>query len=98
MPLLEVVLRTVFKTGLVGGNSLTQHLTLLVSMFGGAVAAREARLLTISQGFARLPPPWGALSEIVRASVSAGVAALLARASRDFPGAVPASLLRRTEQ
>ncbi len=84
VPLLEVALRTFFHTSVIGGNSLTQHLTLFVSMFGGAVAAREARLLTISQGFANLPRPWGALCEIARASVSAGVAAALAWASWQF--------------
>jgi tripartite ATP-independent transporter DctM subunit len=84
LPLLEILLRSVFQTGFVGGNSLTQHFTLFVSMFGGAVAAREARLLTISQGFARLPAPWGGTSEVVRASVSAGVAAILAWAGWEF--------------
>ena len=84
VPLLEIVLRTGFQTGLAGGNSITQHLTLLVSMFGGAVAAREARLLTISQGFAWLRRPWGSISETARAGVSAGVAAILAWSGWQF--------------
>lgn len=84
IPLIEMVLRSFFSTGLAGGNSLTQHFTLLVSMLGGAVAAREARMLTISQGFGWLRAPWGNIAEIIRAGVSAGVSILLAWAGWKF--------------
>lgn len=84
VPLVEMVLRSFFTSGLVGGNALTQHFTLLVSMLGGAVAAREARLLTLSQGFAGLPDPWGKLCEILRVGISTGVCGLLAWASWQF--------------
>ena len=84
VPLLEMVLRTFFSSGLVGGNALTQHFTLLVSMLGGAVAAREARLLTLSQGFAGLASPWGKICEVLRVGISTGVCVLLAWASWQF--------------
>ena len=45
VPLAEIVLRTVFRFGIPGSASLVQHLTLWVGMLGGAVAAREDRLL-----------------------------------------------------
>lgn len=81
IPIAEAILRRFFESSLPGGNAITQHLTLLVSMFGGAVAAREARLLTISQGFAKARAPWGPMFEIVRAGTSAGVSTVLAWAA-----------------
>ncbi len=81
VPITEMVMRTFFGEGLVGSNAITQHFTLLVSMLGGAVAARESRLLTLSQGFAKLPAPWGWICELVRVGMAAGVSALLAWAS-----------------
>ena len=84
VPLLEMVLRSFFESGLVGGNALTQHFTLFVSMLGGAVAARQARLLTLSQGFAWLPSPWGKICEVWRGGIATGVCVLLAWASWRF--------------
>jgi C4-dicarboxylate transporter, DctM subunit len=84
IPLLEMVMRTAFQGGVPGGNNLTQHLTLFVSTFGGALAARQSRLLTISQGFARAPAPWGPVFEILRAGFSAGIALMLAWSGWEF--------------
>lgn len=84
VPLLEAFLRKFFATGLPGANSLTQHFTLLVSVFGATVAAREGRLLTITRGFGQLRSPWGAVCEIIRAGTAAGVAVLLAWAGVEF--------------
>ncbi len=84
IPLLEIVMRTVFEGGVQGGNNLTQHLTLFVSTFGGALAARQSRLLTISQGFAKAPAPWGTIFEVARAGFSAGIALMLAYSGRQF--------------
>jgi C4-dicarboxylate transporter, DctM subunit len=47
LPLLEVLLRP-FKTGISGSIPFVQHFTLFVGMLGGALAAREGRLLAIS--------------------------------------------------
>ncbi len=84
VPITEMVMRSFFKSGLVGGNALAQHFTLLVSMLGGAVAARESRLLMLSQGFAWLPGAWGKGSEVFRAGMAAGVCVLLGWASWQF--------------
>ena len=48
LPLIEAGLRKVGHSGLAGTNSIVQHLTLIIGMLGGAVAAREARLLAMS--------------------------------------------------
>ena len=48
LPVVEILLRAIFKTGLSGSSSIVQHLTLIVGMLGGAIAARDGRLLALS--------------------------------------------------
>jgi tripartite ATP-independent transporter DctM subunit len=48
VPLAEVVLRRLFQSGISSAPSLVQHLTLIVGMLGGAIGARENRLLALS--------------------------------------------------
>ena len=48
LPLVEIVLRKVFQTGISGATAFQQHLTLLIGLLGGMLAARERRLLTLS--------------------------------------------------
>ena len=48
VPVIEVSLRMFFKSGIPGATSLVQHSTLIVGMLGGAIAARESRLLSFS--------------------------------------------------
>jgi TRAP-type C4-dicarboxylate transport system permease small subunit len=47
LPLMEMVLRR-FHSGISGSSAFVQNLTLMVGMLGGAVAAREGRLLSFS--------------------------------------------------
>jgi hypothetical protein len=49
LPLAESFLRRSFHTGISGSTLFVQHLVLYVGMLGGAIAARERRLL--SRGF-----------------------------------------------
>src|SRR5882672_3150762 len=48
LPVVEILLRAILKTGLSGSSSIVQHLTLIVGMLGGAIAARDGRLLALS--------------------------------------------------
>ena len=48
MPVLEVLLRRLFHVGISGSTVFVQHLVLFVSMLGGALAAREGRLLSLA--------------------------------------------------
>ncbi len=48
IPLAESVLRSAFHVGIPGSTAIVQHLTLVVGMLGGAVAARNDRLLSLS--------------------------------------------------
>ena len=47
LPLEEIVVRR-FHTGISGAAGFVQHFTLIVGMLGGAIAAREGRLLSFS--------------------------------------------------
>jgi len=57
LPLGEVLLRGTLHVGIEGSTAFVQHLTLVISMLGGAVAARDGRLLTLFE-FVALGPPW----------------------------------------
>ena len=48
LPLGEIVLRKLFQAGISGATAFQQHLTLFIGLLGGALAARERRLLTLS--------------------------------------------------
>ncbi len=48
VPLLEIALRKAMHTGIYGASTITQHLTLIVGITGAAAAARENRLITLS--------------------------------------------------
>jgi tripartite ATP-independent transporter DctM subunit len=50
IPLTESVLRATLGIGISGADSLVQHLTLAVGMIGGAIGARENRLLALATG------------------------------------------------
>jgi tripartite ATP-independent transporter DctM subunit len=49
LPLSEIVLRK-FGTGIAGAAPFAQHLTMWVAMLGGAIAARDGKLLTLATG------------------------------------------------
>jgi len=69
LPLLEVALRR-FNSGVSGSAEMLQHLVLFVAMAGGAIAARENRLLSLSTFTAFLKGPWATAARSLSASVS----------------------------
>lgn len=48
LPLVEIVLRPLIHAGLDGGDAILQHLVLILGMLGAAMAAREGRLIALS--------------------------------------------------
>ena len=48
LPLTEIVLRKTLQTGIVGASAFLQHFTLIIGLLGGALAARDGRLLSLS--------------------------------------------------
>jgi C4-dicarboxylate transporter, DctM subunit len=84
LPLAEIFLRTLFKVGISGATSIVQQLTLVVGMAGGAIAAREGRLLALA-GDALFPA--GRIRSALRIlsfAVGAAVTSVLFWASGQF--------------
>src|SRR4051794_9461922 len=48
LPVVEIVLRRTLHAGIQGAPLIVQHLALIVGMLGGAIAAREGRMLALS--------------------------------------------------
>lgn len=83
LPLAESLLRAAFQTGISGATVLVQHLTLVVGMLGGAVAARENRLLSLATG-AVLPHALQRAAAFAGKALGAAVCVLLAAAGTRF--------------
>src|SRR3954470_17888529 len=85
LPLVESTLRRLFQTGISGASLIEQHLGLVLGMIGGAIAAREGRLLALSTlGDTAFRGPVKALVRTLTASVSAAVVVFLAIAGAEF--------------
>ncbi len=77
LPLGEVVLRKLFRTGVSGATAFQQHLTLLVGLLGGMLAARERRLLALSTVTTFLKGRWQVFACIFSSSFAAGISVFL---------------------
>src|SRR5208282_3009363 len=85
IPLAESFLRRTFHVGIPSSTSIVQHMVLLVGMLGGAIAAREGRLLALSTlGETALRGRLKSVSRIFTSSVAATVSAFLSLASYQF--------------
>ncbi len=77
LPVLEIVLRTFFSTGIPGSSGYVQHLTLWVGFLGAIVTSKERRHLRLSAGTELLPAilrrPADALSVAVSTAVGSGL-------------------------
>lgn len=86
IPLVEIGLRAILRTGIQGVGSIVQHLTLALGMLGAAAAARERRLLTLAvSGFLRGKA--AAVARFAGRVVAAAVTVLLLLATADFVSA-----------
>ena len=84
LPLAEILLRTFLRSGVPGSNSFVQQCTLLIGMLGGAVAARELRLLSLSSLTSFLARRTRALALGFSSAVGAAVSIVLTVASFEF--------------
>ncbi len=84
LPVLELVLRALFGTGLPGTSGYVQNLTLWVGYLGAMLASREGRHLHLSTGGLGLPPRLQRHITVAVAAVSATVGAGLFWASLQF--------------
>ena len=84
LPLLEIALRPTLGIGISGSTSLVQHLTLIVGMLGGAIAAREGRLLALATGTLLPEGRWRLAARVFSGAFAALVAAYLTVAGVQF--------------
>ena len=82
LPIAEIVMRW-FDSGIPGGTAFVQHLTLVVALLGGALAARDDRLLALATGSLLPAGPWAVAAKGLAGFVGATVAAMLARSGID---------------
>jgi len=83
LPLIEMVLRR-FHTGISGASAFVQHFTLIVGMIGGAIAAREGRLLSFSTLSTFLKGKLKSIAVVISSGAGAAISALLCAASVQF--------------
>lgn len=81
LPVIEILLRNIFKTGISGSSAIVQHLTLIVGMLGGAIAAREGRLLALSPAQTLLKGRWKSAAHIFSNGFAAAICFFLCVAS-----------------
>ncbi len=81
IPLAEIILRRVNGMGISGSSAWVQHLTLIVGMLGGAIAARENRLIAFSALEVVLKGKWKWMAKIFGSSVAIAVNVFLFFAS-----------------
>lgn len=84
LPVAEMILRATGSAGIPGASAVTQHLVLLVGMIGGAVAARDKRMLALSTVDAFLKGAWKSAAHVATHALAAGIAAWLAVAGWQF--------------
>ncbi len=84
LPVIEIILRHLFNTGISGSSAIVQHLTLIVGMLGGAVAARDRRLLALSPVQSLLQGRARAAAQIFSSGFAAAVCFFLCVASVQY--------------
>lgn len=85
VPLAEAALRRTLHVSIAASTTIVQHMVLVVGMLGGAIAAREGRLLALSTwGESKLHGPWKGVARIFASAVSVTVCAFLSLAAYQF--------------
>ncbi len=77
LPLLEIVLRRLFHSGISGATAIQQHLTLVISLLGGMLAARDRRLLSLSTLSLFLKGRWQIFARVYSGAVAAAISVFL---------------------
>ncbi|MEW6305507.1 MAG: TRAP transporter large permease subunit [Verrucomicrobiota bacterium] len=77
LPLAEMILRKGFDKGIPGVHSIVQHCTMLIGILGGAIAARENRLLSMSALPTVLKGGWKTFAGVFSGSVAMMIAVAL---------------------
>ncbi len=83
LPILEIALRRVFHHGVPGSILIVQHLTLIVTFLGAALAARSDRLLALATG-TFLPKTWQPRAKVIASALGVGICAWLTTGGVEF--------------
>ena len=85
LPLLEALLRRTFHVSIPASIAIVQHLVLVVGMLGGAVAAREGRLLSLSSvGETKVSGWTKTVSQVFASSIAVVTCGFLCLAAYQF--------------
>ena len=84
LPLIEVVGRKFFHSGLDGATALQQHLVLIIGLLGGMFAARDRRLLSLSTLTSFLKGGWKSFACVFSNAFAAGITTFLCVAAIQF--------------
>ncbi|MCX8109251.1 MAG: TRAP transporter large permease subunit [Verrucomicrobiae bacterium] len=84
LPCVAIIGRLLMRKGVPASVPVVQHLVLVVCMLGGAVAARENRLLALSAFRSRLSPKWQDAARSISGAFAAGITVLLCGATIQF--------------
>jgi tripartite ATP-independent transporter DctM subunit len=77
-PLLEIVLRSVFSTGVLGQSGYLVHLVLIVGFFGGMITARNRRHLSMAGSHAQSDRRYAFVFRVIVALISTTIGIALA--------------------
>jgi C4-dicarboxylate transporter DctM subunit len=77
-PLLDVALRYINGRGLSASQTAVQHMTLILATLGGALAARESKLLSLATASAIPEGPWKNVARVFSTGLAAAISGLLA--------------------
>jgi tripartite ATP-independent transporter DctM subunit len=81
LPLVGIILRQFTNVSIGGAAAIQQHLTLIIGLLGGALAARDRRLLSLSTLPNLLSGKWLNFSRVFSSSVAAAIAIFLCLAA-----------------
>ena len=81
LPLLEIVIRKFYASGIPGSATWVQHLALWVGFLGAAIAARKGEMLSLTAGSALLKDKWKNAADVFTTGVGFAVCAVLAKGS-----------------
>jgi tripartite ATP-independent transporter DctM subunit len=84
IPVMEIIARTFFKTGVYGSADYVQHLVLWITFVGGMFASREKRHLSLAAGVDSLPLKFQTWVKTLTSFISVAVVSGLAIASYNF--------------
>jgi len=82
--LIQIVLRAVFSTGIMGGAEMVRHFVLWIAFLGAAMASRESKNITIDAAYRVLPTALKPLAEVLTGGFTATICGMLLYASVRF--------------